>query len=187
LEKTNKSHREAITGNNRIFRQRMGALSTENAELKSNLEEAQKTSAAIAEERDALKAAAATAQPPTSTSSEPQTEELERLRQEKVALEQALREEKAKPLVQAPAPITPDTSEHESRLVGCSSATSSTHFFSNQGLINRLLLRRNETSFSEKRRLGISPAPRLRKRKPSGRAKRLILSRAVMKPFCRPR
>ena len=162
----------------------MAALSTENTQLKSNLEEAQKASAAIAEERDALKAAVATAQPPTSTSSEPLTEELERLRQEKVALEQALQEEKAKPPVQVPAP-TPDTSELESRLVGCSSATSST--LSNQGLINRLLLRRNETSFSEKRRLGISPSPRRRKRKPSGRVKRQISLKVVMKPFCRPR
>ena len=58
----------------------MGALSTENTQLKSNLEEAQEASAAIAEERDALKAAAATTQPPTSTSSEPLTEELERLK-----------------------------------------------------------------------------------------------------------
>ena len=80
------------------------------------------------EERDALEATAATAQPPTSTSSETQTEELERLQQEKVALEQALQEKNAKPPVQAPAP-TPDTSEHESRFVGCFSATSSTFFF----------------------------------------------------------
>jgi hypothetical protein len=46
----------------------------------------------------------------------PLAEELERLRQEKVTLEQALQEEKAKPPVQAPAP---DTSDLESRLVGC--------------------------------------------------------------------
>jgi hypothetical protein len=133
----------------------MGALSIEN----TNLEEAQKASAAIVGERDALKAAAATAQPPTSTSSETQTEELERLQQEKVALEQALQEKSAKPPVQAPAP-TPDTSELESRLVGCSSATSPTRFFSSKQGYYRLLLRRSETSFSEKRRLGISPTPR---------------------------
>jgi hypothetical protein len=50
-----------------------------------------KGSAAIAEERDALKAAE-TAAPLTSTSLEPQAEELERLRQEKVSLEQAFQE-----------------------------------------------------------------------------------------------
>ncbi|KAH9169938.1 hypothetical protein EDB89DRAFT_1980725 [Lactarius sanguifluus] len=113
LEKTNKAHKEAIIKNNQIFRQRMGALGAENTQLKSTLEEAQKESAAIAEERDALKTAATTE--PAPTSSEPLTEELERLRQEKAALEQALQEEKAKEPVQAPAP-TPDTSELESRL-----------------------------------------------------------------------
>ena len=101
----------------------MGALGAENTQLKSNLEEAQKASVAITEERDALKAsstASATAehQPPAASSELPQlTEELERLRQEKATLEQALQEEKAKQPVQAPAP-TPDTSELESRLVG---------------------------------------------------------------------
>ncbi|KAF8265884.1 hypothetical protein EI94DRAFT_1734451 [Lactarius quietus] len=114
LEKTNKAHREAITKNNQIFRQRMGALGAENTTLKTTLEEAQKASAAIAEERDALKASATTAEPPAS--SEPLlAEELERLRQEKTALEQALQEEKTKPPVQVPAP-TPDTSDLESRL-----------------------------------------------------------------------
>ena len=117
LEKTNKAHREAITKNNQIFRQRMGALGAENTQLKSNLEDAQKASVAITEERDALKASSA-AEP--AASSEPQqqlTEELERLRQERATLEQALQEEKAKqPVIQAPAP-TPDTSEFESRLV----------------------------------------------------------------------
>ena len=49
LEKTNKAHREAITKNNQIFRQRMGALGAENTQLKSNLEEAQKASVAITE------------------------------------------------------------------------------------------------------------------------------------------
>ncbi|KAI9449362.1 hypothetical protein BJY52DRAFT_1215953 [Lactarius psammicola] len=112
LEATNKTHREAITKNNQIFRHRMGTLRDENNQLKSSLEEAQKESAAIAEERDALKAAA-TAEPPTP--SEPLTEELERLRQEKTTLEQALQEEKAKPPVQVPVP-TPDTSGLESRL-----------------------------------------------------------------------
>jgi hypothetical protein len=42
LEKNNKAHREAITKNNQIFRQRMGALGAENTQLKSNLEEARK-------------------------------------------------------------------------------------------------------------------------------------------------
>jgi hypothetical protein len=117
LEKTNKAHREAIGKNNQIFRQRMGALGAENTQLKSNLEEAQKASAAIAEERDSLKAAATTeSQPPAASSEQPLAEELERLRQEKATLEQALQEEKAKPPVQAPAP---DTSDLESRLVSC--------------------------------------------------------------------
>ncbi|KAI9435095.1 hypothetical protein H4582DRAFT_2080017 [Lactarius indigo] len=114
LERTNKAHKEAITKNNQIFRHRMGVLGAENTQLKSTLQEAQNESAAIAEERDALKAAATTGPPPAT--SEPLAEELERLRQEKAALEQALQEEKAKEPVQVPAP-PPDTSELESRLV----------------------------------------------------------------------
>ena len=102
--------------NNQIFRQRMGALGAENTQLKSNLEEARKESAAISEERDALKTATTT-EPPAS--SEPLAQELEQLRQEKAALEQALQEEQEKQPVQVPAP-TPDTSDLESRLVGCS-------------------------------------------------------------------
>lgn len=115
MEKTNKGHKEAIIKNNQIFRGRMSALGAENTQLKSNLEAARKESATIAEERDALKATA-TAEP--AASSAPLAEELERVRQEKAALEQALQEEKAKQPVQAPAP-TPDTSDLESRLVGC--------------------------------------------------------------------
>ena len=49
LEKTNKAHREAITKNIQIFRQRMGALGAENTQLKLNLKEAQKASVAITE------------------------------------------------------------------------------------------------------------------------------------------
>jgi chaperonin cofactor prefoldin len=188
LEKNNKAHREAITKNNQIFRQRMGALGAENTQLKSNLEEAQKASAAIAEERDALKTAAtAEPQPPAASSEQPLTEELERLRQEKATLEQALQEEKAKQPVQAAAP-TPDTSDLESRLVSCFGYIINA-FFSNRGY--RLLLRRNETSFLEKRRLGIiSPALRRRKlklRRMSGRAKRLVSSRTVMRLSRSPR
>ena len=95
----------------------MGALGAENTQLKSNLEEARKESAAITEELDALKAAP-TAEPPTS--SEPLAEELERIRHEKTVLERTLQEEKEKQSIQAAAP-TPDTSDLESRLVGCSS------------------------------------------------------------------
>lgn len=115
----------------------MGALGAENTQLKSTLEEAQKESAAIAEERDALKTTAATAEPQPLL-----TEELERLRQEKATLEQALQEEKAKQPVQAPAP-TPDTSDLESRLVGCFSLYNRRVFLTRG---HRLLLRRNETS-----------------------------------------
>src|SRR6266702_5213476 len=95
-----------MTKNNQIFRQRMGALGAENTQLKSNLEEAQKESAAIGKERDALKAAAITEAP---TSSGPLAEEPERLQHEKSALELALQEGQVKWTVQAPAP-TPDTS-----------------------------------------------------------------------------
>lgn len=105
----NRAQKEAITKNNQIFRQRMGTLSAENAQLKSNLEAAQKESAALAEERDALKASA-TAEP----ASQPPAEEFERLRQEKDALEQALQEERSKKPVQA---SMPDTSDMEARLV----------------------------------------------------------------------
>ena len=72
----------------------MGALGAENTQLKSNLEE----SAAIAEGRDTLKAAATT-EPPTSPES--LAEGLERLRQEKSALEQALQKEREKLPIQA--------------------------------------------------------------------------------------
>jgi hypothetical protein len=109
LERLNKSQKEAITKNNQIFRQRMSALGTENTQLKSNLEAAQKDSAAMAEERDALKAS-----PAAEPTSEPLTEELERLRKEKSALEQALEEEKSKTPAQTSAP---DRSDLEARLV----------------------------------------------------------------------
>ena len=65
----------------------MGTLGAENTQLKSALGAAQKESAALPEERDALKAAAPAAVEYTST---PFAEELERLRKEKRALEQAL-------------------------------------------------------------------------------------------------
>jgi nucleoprotein TPR len=107
----NKSHKEAIMKNNQIFRQRMGTLGAENTQLKASLEAAQKESAALAEERDALKASAAVAEP---ASSEPLTEELERLRKEKNALEQALGEEKSEKPPQTPQP---DTSDLDARLV----------------------------------------------------------------------
>ena len=105
----NKAQKDAITKNNQIFRQRMSALGAENTQLKATLETAQKESAAILEERDALKASA-----PAESTSAPLAEELERLRREKTALEQALQEEKSKPSV--PASI-PDTSDLETRLV----------------------------------------------------------------------
>src|SRR6266404_6711669 len=182
----NKSHREAITKNNQIFRQRMSTLGAENTQLKTDLEEAQKESAAIAEERDALNAAAATAATATEQPiiSEPPTEELERLRQEKIALEQALEEEKAKQPVQAPTPTpAPDTSELESRLVNCFCYHIRT--YSDEGC--RLLLRRKEIGFSRKRSHGINPPPRRRKPRLSGRMKRSISSRTVMRLFLRPR
>jgi hypothetical protein len=84
----NKAQKDAITKNNQIFRQRMSALGAKNTQLKTNLEAAQKESAAILEERDAFKASA-----PTESASVPHTEELERLRREKAALEQALQKE----------------------------------------------------------------------------------------------
>jgi nucleoprotein TPR len=109
MEKVNKQQKDAITKNNQIFRQRMSTLGAENTQLKSALEAAQKESAAISEERDALKSAA-----PAESTSAPLTEELERLRKEKRALELALQEEKSKPPVQA---SVPDTSDLEARLV----------------------------------------------------------------------
>lgn len=111
MEKVNKQQKDAITKNNQIFRQRMSTLGAENTQLKSALEAAQKESAAISEERDALKSAAPAAAESTSA---PLTEELERLRKEKRALELALQEEKSKPPVQA---SVPDTSDLEARLV----------------------------------------------------------------------
>ena len=113
----NKAQKDAITKNNQIFRQRMSALGSENTQLKASLETAQKESAAISEERDALKASA-----PAESTSAPHAEELERLRREKTALEQALQEEKSKPPVQA---SIPDTSDLEARLVRIGLATQS--------------------------------------------------------------
>jgi nucleoprotein TPR len=87
----------------------MSALGAENTQLKATLETAQKASAAISEERDALKASA-----PTESTSAPLAEELERLRREKAALEQALQEDKSKPSVQV---SIPNASDLEARLV----------------------------------------------------------------------
>ena len=114
----------------------MGALGAENTQLKSNLEAAQKESAAISEERDALKAS-----PPTESTSASHAEELERLRREKVALEQALQAEKSKPPVQA----IPDTSDLEARLVRINLATQKVTWLT---LPLRARLQRSETNFS---------------------------------------
>ena len=133
----NKAQKDAITKNNQIFRQRMGALGAENTQLKSNLEAAQKESAAISEERDVLKAS-----PPTESTSASHAEELERLRREKVALEQALQAEKSKPPVQA---SIPDTSDLEARLVRINLATQKVTWLT---LPLRPRLQRSETNFS---------------------------------------
>jgi len=105
----NRQHKETITKNNQIFRQRMSALGTENTQIKSDLETARKEVATISEERDALKTSA-----PAESTSEPLSEELEQLRQEKNALEQALQEEKSR---QPPQASNPDTSDLDARLV----------------------------------------------------------------------
>ena len=89
----------------------MGTLSAENTQLKAALEVAQKESAALPEERDALKAAAPAAVEYTSA---PFAEELERLRKEKRALEQALQEERSESPLQSPVP---DAFDLEARLV----------------------------------------------------------------------
>ncbi|KAF8265894.1 hypothetical protein EI94DRAFT_1854558 [Lactarius quietus] len=100
-------HREAITKNKPIFRQRMAALGAESTSLKSTLEEAQKASATIAQERDALKTSATTAESPTS--SEPLAKELEWLRQEETAWEQALQKRTKRPVqARAPTLYSPD-------------------------------------------------------------------------------
>ncbi|KAI0260660.1 hypothetical protein BC834DRAFT_925773 [Gloeopeniophorella convolvens] len=108
LEKSHKAQRDMISKNNGIFRNKMNSLSGENTQLKASLEAAQKEAAAAAAERDAALVAGAEAAPPQSSDGE-----VERLRQEKEALERALQEERAKASVQVPAP---DTSELESRL-----------------------------------------------------------------------
>jgi predicted RNase H-like nuclease (RuvC/YqgF family) len=109
LENKNKQHRENITKNNQIYRQRMSALGNENTQLKADLEAARTEVVTISEERDAFKASA-----PAASASEPLAEELERLREEKNTLEQALQEEKSKPPAQT---SIPDTSDLEARLV----------------------------------------------------------------------
>lgn len=87
----------------------MSALGNENTQIKSDLETARKEVATISEERDALKTSAS-----AESTSEPLSEELEHLRQDKNALEQALQEEKSKQPAQA---SNPDTSDLEDRLV----------------------------------------------------------------------
>ena len=83
----------------------MSNLNAENTQLKSDLEASRKDVAAISEERDALKVSA----PAGSTSaSEPLADELEQLRQEKNALEQALQEEKSKQPAQTHIPVPSD-------------------------------------------------------------------------------
>ena len=141
----NKAQKDAITKNNQIFWQRMSALGAKNTQLKTNLEAAQKESATILEERDAFKASA-----PTESSSVPHTEELERLRREKVALEQALQKEKSKPPVQA---SIPDASDLEV-LVRISLTTQKVTCLT---LPVRPLLHKSEINFSRKRRYGKSP------------------------------
>ena len=111
MEKASKQQKDMITKNNQTFRQRMSTLGAENTRLKSALETAQKESAALSEERDALKVAAPAAVESTSALV---TEELERLRKEKRALEEALQEEKSKSPVQL---SVPDVSDLEARLV----------------------------------------------------------------------
>jgi hypothetical protein len=66
MEKVNKQQKDMITENNQIFRQRLSTLCAENTQLKSALEAAQKESAAISEERNALKVAARAAAESTS-------------------------------------------------------------------------------------------------------------------------
>ena len=105
----NLGQKDLITKNNQTYRQRMGALAAENTRLKSDLETARKESAAITEERDALKTSA-----PVASTSEPLAKEVEQLRQEKTALEQALQEEKSKQPAQT---SIPDTSDMDARLV----------------------------------------------------------------------
>jgi hypothetical protein len=113
MEKVNKQQKDMITKNNlnQIFRQRMSTLGAENAQREPALDCAQKESAAISEERNVLKVAAPVVAGSTSA---PLTKELERLRKEKRALEQALQDEKSKSPVQA---SVPDTSDLEARLV----------------------------------------------------------------------
>ena len=109
MEKATRLQKETIAKNNQIFRQRMSNLNAENTQLKSDLEASRKDVATISEERDALKASA-----PTGSTSEPLTSELEQLRQEKNALEQALQEEKSKQSAQTSYPAPSDL---EARLV----------------------------------------------------------------------
>jgi hypothetical protein len=92
-----------ISKNNQIFRQRMSTLAAENTQLKSDLEALRKDVTTISEERDALKASV-----PTGSTSESLADDLERLRQEKDALEQALQEEKLKQPAQTNIPTTSD-------------------------------------------------------------------------------
>jgi len=80
MQKVNKQQKDMITKNNQIFRQRMSTLGAENTQLKLALDTTQNESAAISEERDALKDAAPAT---TEFTSAPPTEELERLRREK--------------------------------------------------------------------------------------------------------
>lgn len=153
----------------------MSTLNAENTQLKSDLEAAQKASAALSEERDVLKASASAPVESTSVPG-PLDEELERLREEKNALEQALQEEKSKQPVQTPAP---DTSDLEARLVRWLCDSNGVCLT----LCPRPPLHRSEINFSQKRRSGKSPrkrrGPRLLRK--AGKLKRRSLSRVAMK------
>jgi hypothetical protein len=88
----------------------MSTLGAEITQLKSALEAAQKESAAIPEERDALKGATPAAGESTSATHR----RVRTAAKEKRASERALQEEKSKSPVQA---SVPDTSDLEARLV----------------------------------------------------------------------
>jgi hypothetical protein len=130
----------------------MNALGAENTWLETHKE------STIAEKRDALKTAATVELP---TSSVLLAEELERLRQEKTALDQALQEEKAKRPVHAPVP-TPDNVRSRVSPCGVLQRPNRCIFLTRA---YRLLLRRSETSFSQKWRHGHLP----RRRRPTPR------------------
>ena len=158
-----------------MFRQKLGQLNgdktrltTENTQLTKDLQALQTQLKALGAERDAIKAM------PATDSSQHIVQELEKIRKEKVALEQALQQEKAQ------------KAESSSGAAGQAALVVSSLSIWYRGMAvhpRRHLLPRSGIACLPKRRLGRQPPQRhrLEHHPRSGRPKRLSSSKLVTK------